>query len=407
MFAAATLALCLAAAPPPPKEEALSALTFDNGAILASESGSAAKSLDHGSAWHLTDGDETQAWRSPEGQPLGGTFVWDLDTTWNVNAFVVSNRGANESELPGVSVKEVDLYLSTGINGEFAKVGRYEGSVGGRDVYQLPPGTQARQVKVVVVSNHGRSDFTEIGELELLGARAAAVPNALLAGSYDTQYGPIRFAQNGDAVYGCYDWADRASLIWGCMAGRVAKVVWWVPPEEGDDAQVREGTATFAVTPDNNISGVWYLHGWLSGEWKGFRLPPGKGPKCVVRQSKVLEASLHDRGRALLCGIHFDTNSDAPRYESTSVLDELAAAIQAQPKLKLLVEGHTDSTNTDDYNMGLSKRRAQNVVKLLVKRGIPPKQLDSRGFGRTRPVADNAIAQGRALNRRVEVSIVK
>jgi outer membrane protein OmpA-like peptidoglycan-associated protein len=68
------------------------------------------------------------------------------------------------------------------------------------------------------------------------------------------------------------------------------------------------------------------------------------------------------------------------------------------------VEGHTDATNTDAYNIDLSARRAGSVVAALVKLGVEPARLQSKGFGRAKPVADNATAQGRALNRRVEIS---
>jgi OOP family OmpA-OmpF porin len=73
--------------------------------------------------------------------------------------------------------------------------------------------------------------------------------------------------------------------------------------------------------------------------------------------------------------------------------------------LKLLVEGHTDSTNTDAYNQDLSERRARAVVDWLVAKGVQTRKLKSKGFGRMKPVASNDTAQGRALNRRVELSV--
>ncbi|MBL8917531.1 MAG: OmpA family protein [Myxococcaceae bacterium] len=62
--------------------------------------------------------------------------------------------------------------------------------------------------------------------------------------------------------------------------------------------------------------------------------------------------------------------------------------------------------NTDAYNLDLSERRAKAVVDALTKRGIDRARLASKGFGKSKPVADNATAQGRSLNRRVEVSVV-
>jgi outer membrane protein OmpA-like peptidoglycan-associated protein len=83
----------------------------------------------------------------------------------------------------------------------------------------------------------------------------------------------------------------------------------------------------------------------------------------------------------------------------------VAGLLRQDPELRLLVEGHTDATNTDAYNLGLSERRARAVVAALVKRGIDGARLQAKGFGKSRPVADNATAQGRALNRRVEISL--
>jgi outer membrane protein OmpA-like peptidoglycan-associated protein len=74
---------------------------------------------------------------------------------------------------------------------------------------------------------------------------------------------------------------------------------------------------------------------------------------------------------------------------------------------RVVIEGHTDATASDAYNLDLSTRRARSVVAWLVKGGIPAARLEARGYGRSRPLADNATAQGRALNRRVEVSAVK
>lgn len=89
--------------------------------------------------------------------------------------------------------------------------------------------------------------------------------------------------------------------------------------------------------------------------------------------------------------------------ESEKTLNEILAVLQAQSALKLLIAGHTDSTNTDAYNLKLSQQRAEAVVAWLVKRGVVASRLTAKGFGKSQPVADNATAAGRALNRRVEL----
>ena len=71
--------------------------------------------------------------------------------------------------------------------------------------------------------------------------------------------------------------------------------------------------------------------------------------------------------------------------------------------VKVEVAGHTDSVGTEEYNMGLSLRRAEAVRQYLVGKGIAADRLIVRGYGESRPVADNATAEGRFQNRRVEL----
>jgi len=379
--------------------ERLDALDFDNGAILLSDTGSYGSGIGSWSAWHLTDGDEEVGWCSPQGAPAGSTFVWDLDTVWELKSFAVSTRNMQDGDYPGISAKSVELWMGEG--GAWRKAGTFQVGTLERREYPLPAGTRAKQVKIVVAANHGNADYTEIAEVDLFGSRSAPAPPARIAGNFSTNYGPMRFVQEGEEVFGCYDWTDRAE-VWGTVVGRNARVVWY---EEGEGGTPREGTATFAVAPDGgSIWGVWYENGSLSGEWAGPRVSEAEGPKCTPRRKGQLEDSLRRKGRAVLYGIRFDSNADVPREESKAAIDELGALLRKESSLRLLVEGHTDATNTDAYNLDLSERRARNVVAALEKLGVEPGRLQARGFGRTRPVADNATAQGRALNRRVEVS---
>jgi outer membrane protein OmpA-like peptidoglycan-associated protein len=407
MFSLAPLAALLLAAAPaagaaskaPAAADRLDALDFDNGAILVSETGSYGTGIGAWSAWHLTDGDEGVGWCSPQGSPVGGTFVWDLDTVWDLKAFAISTRNMQESGYPGVSAKSVELWLGEG--GQFRKAGTFQVGKLDRKEFALPAGSRARQVKLVVAANHGNAEYTEIAEIDLFGTRAAGVAPANIAGNYQTNYGPMRFVQDGEDVYGCYDWTDRAE-VWGTVTGRNARVVWY---EEGSGEKAREGTATFAVaTGGESIWGVWYEGGSLAGEWSGPRIGDAEGPKCTPRKKGQLESALRRKGRAVLYGIRFESNADVPRADSKAAIDEVAALLRQDAALRLLVEGHTDATNTDAYNLDLSERRARSIVAALVQLGVEPARLQARGFGRARPVADNATAQGRALNRRVEVS---
>lgn len=74
------------------------------------------------------------------------------------------------------------------------------------------------------------------------------------------------------------------------------------------------------------------------------------------------------------------------------------------PALKLEIQGHTDNIGTDAYNQPLSEAGARAVVSWLMQHNVGPARLSARGYGKTRPIADNATDEGRAQNRRVEIA---
>jgi outer membrane protein OmpA-like peptidoglycan-associated protein len=86
-------------------------------------------------------------------------------------------------------------------------------------------------------------------------------------------------------------------------------------------------------------------------------------------------------------------------------LNQVADALMATNDRKLTVEGHTDSRGSSSYNQGLSQQRADAVRSYLISRGYPSDLIQARGIGEDRPVADNASAEGRANNRRVEIIV--
>lgn len=88
-----------------------------------------------------------------------------------------------------------------------------------------------------------------------------------------------------------------------------------------------------------------------------------------------------------------------------SALDEVAASLQRYPSSLIDVMGHTDSTGSDAYNLDLSRRRAEAVKAYLVMRGVAGARVATVGYGEQYPKASNATAEGRALNRRVEIRI--
>ena len=106
--------------------------------------------------------------------------------------------------------------------------------------------------------------------------------------------------------------------------------------------------------------------------------------------------------------ILFETGSATIQKQSLKLLDEVATVLERNPELgPVLIEGHTDDIGSDALNLSLSQRRAQSVMNYLVSKGIDASRLRAKGFGETKPIANNATPLGRAKNRRVEFRLIK
>lgn len=118
-----------------------------------------------------------------------------------------------------------------------------------------------------------------------------------------------------------------------------------------------------------------------------------------------MEEDLAKKKKVLIYGIYFDFASDHLKRESTPVLDEIAQVMQRHSDWKLSVSGHTDNIGGDAYNLDLSKRRAAAVKQALVTRyHIASDRLTTDGYGASGPVDTNGTLEGRARNRRVELT---
>jgi len=104
--------------------------------------------------------------------------------------------------------------------------------------------------------------------------------------------------------------------------------------------------------------------------------------------------------------VTFDTNQSTLKTDFNNVLKSVAIVLAEYDKTYVDVLGHTDSTGSDAYNQTLSERRAGAVAGFLQEQGIQSERLLVKGLGEAYPIADNAIAEGRAMNRRVEIAIV-
>ncbi len=104
-------------------------------------------------------------------------------------------------------------------------------------------------------------------------------------------------------------------------------------------------------------------------------------------------------------GVTFDFDSSDLTMSARDALNDVASILNQYTDTRVNISGHTDSTGNADYNQRLSERRAESVGNYLAQSGVSRNRLAMRGYGQTQPVASNATEQGRAQNRRVEITL--
>jgi len=126
--------------------------------------------------------------------------------------------------------------------------------------------------------------------------------------------------------------------------------------------------------------------------------------KMVTVDAEAIAKGIDGTGHMAIYGIQFATDSAQIKPESAPVLAQIAALLEARPELRLLVVGHTDNQGAYEYNMNLSAKRANAVVRYLQdNHGVDSTRLRGHGVAFLAPVASNDTTAGRARNRRVEL----
>ena len=108
-----------------------------------------------------------------------------------------------------------------------------------------------------------------------------------------------------------------------------------------------------------------------------------------------------------LPGVNFQTASDLLAAGAEDLIEIAAQTLNNNPGLQIEVAGHTDSQGSDVFNLGLSDRRAKTVYDYLFLYGVDPDRMTFKGYGESEPIADNSTADGRAINRRVELRVTR
>ena len=148
----------------------------------------------------------------------------------------------------------------------------------------------------------------------------------------------------------------------------------------------------------------------LRGDPKGLTIGADKrlDDPVLIKNVKIAEGAkkLYDRiltdGKIITTGIKFDSGKSSLKAESMGTINEIYKILNEYPELKFSVEGHTDNVGADEFNLTLSKQRAETVKNQLISMGIASERLQSNGYGESKPLHDNSEDAGRANNRRVE-----
>ncbi len=123
-------------------------------------------------------------------------------------------------------------------------------------------------------------------------------------------------------------------------------------------------------------------------------------------EQRVKLSPVKSGSKLVLNNIFFETDSYKLLNKSETELKTLFTFLEANPQVKIRVDGHTDNQGSDSYNAMLSKNRANSVKAYLQKNGIDSKRLTTKGFGASQPIASNDTEEGKQLNRRTEVTIL-
>jgi uncharacterized repeat protein (TIGR01451 family) len=253
----------------------------------------------------------------------------------------------------------------------------------------------------VTLVNTGTKQAEDVVFVDPLPDRTTFVP-----GSMTLNGQPLTDAADGDV--GDFDATNPAAIT--VKVGAISNV-------EGANS----ASLAFRVQVDPDIVDLTVVRNEAVIYHKDQPAQPGTDPETGPRVGERITASettvfpsIRERETVVVTpdkleitrNIHFEFDKATIRPESFPVLDDVAGVLQDNVQLNILVEGHTDSVGSVQYNERLSQKRSDSVRDYLVKKGIARPRLETEGKGESAPIASNETAVGRAMNRRVEFLIV-
>ena len=279
---------------------------------------------------------------------LGGRDIFKstrLDDTW-INWSKPENLGST------INTYKDEYYYSVSAIGDYAFVATFFNSLGILDICKIPLTKSAKPKPVVLVSgkviNSKDNKFIEAA----ITYENMATGEKLGIANSNPDDGNYLIVLPGGGVYGF-----------------MAEVPGYYPISENIDLS--------DITENSNLKKDLYLN------------PLEKG--SIIK----------------LNNLFYEFNQFTLKPESFSELNRLAKLVNKSNTMELQINGHTDNVGEEDYNLQLSKNRANEVKEYLVKNGVSEKQIKTKGYGSEKPLATNDTEKGRLENRRVEFIILK
>jgi len=386
-----TMAAVAQEAPPPDD-----LLTLAKGAVLVSAS------VDARGALALTDGDPASNWNTSTAKnPPPYTFVFELVAPATIEAVGIHGAGERPGGVAGGSAGPVAVEASAeGPDAGFVPMATLQAGPDGATMAPSMIDTPVRWLRFNVDGPIGAdAAWVYLTEVIAHGAVTPPAEEDRFTGIFQSGRADfIELKQDGTSVSGCY--VENSGLSIGSLSGAVedgvARLNW-------TSDQGITGTALVTIDSTGVLAGVRYRQRSRS-TWNGPPAEDGATTPCSAAEpANPIVTALQETGEARIYGIHFDHDSDVPKPSATAALEQLAEALESAPELNVVIEGHTDADGEDGYNLDLSDRRARSVVAWLHERGIDAGRLTPQGLGEAEPVASNDTADGKALNRRVDV----
>ena len=378
-------------AAPPPED----LLTLARGAVLVSAS------VNPAGAVALTDGNPASNWNSStRRKPPPYIFVFELAAPATLSEVGIDGSGPRPGGVQGGSAGPV-LIEGSAESAEtgFRELARIEAAADGPTLAGVD-GAAVRWLKFTIEGGQTPEvPWIYFDEVLAFGEMVSPEASDRFTGKFQTARANfVELKQDGASVTGCY--VENSGLSSGTLSGAVsdgvARLVW-------TSDQGVTGTAFFTRDSEGALYGVRYRQNSRS-VWAGPPAPDDTTTPCSDgKPANPVAEALEQNGEVRIYGILFEYDSDVPKPSSAAALRQLLEALELAPGMNVEIEGHTDSDGNDGYNLDLSERRAASVVNWLTERSIAAERLTSSGKGETLPVASNDTADGKALNRRVEV----